>query len=125
MKLSQLLLGLLTPIIFTTSYASNFNFMKDSAMSYFNSKDTALMSANIENALNHTADGKKSTWKNPNTTAWGYAAPSNTTKRNGTLCRNLKIYNEAEKVPGVVNYTFCKIKGRWKIDLSFSYRSNK
>ncbi len=96
-------------------YAGNYNFLNDSAISYFTQTDTDMMSANMQHALNRTPDGKKSSWKNPQTTAWGYAIPSQTRRQNGTTCRQLKIFNEAKKRTGVSNYLFCKIKGEWKI----------
>lgn len=95
--------------------ASNYTFLNDSAITRFTSKDNQLMQANIFNALDHTADGKKSSWKNPASGAWGYAMPYKTTKAEGTVCRHLTIYNEAAHIPGKQTYTFCKLKGKWKI----------
>ncbi len=89
--------------------------MDDTAISFFDNQDTQMMSTTIQNALNRTPDGKKSSWKNSSTGAWGYAIPSNTSKRNGTICRKLTLFNEAQNRSGVSTYLFCKIKGEWKI----------
>lgn len=114
MKIKILFLTFLSCISFTTLYASNYSFMHDSAIFHFDDNDTTMMSANIQYTLDRTRDGKKSIWKNPNTHAWGYAIPSRTVKRNGTTCRALEVFNEADKVRGTSSYTFCKIKGEWK-----------
>lgn len=106
---------LLSSILSSTLFASNLSFMRDSAISYFSDTDTNMMFANVKSALSHNPDGKKSTWKNPTTGAWGYAIPSHTRQQNGTTCRNVKIFNEAKDRTGVSSYVFCRIKGEWKI----------
>jgi hypothetical protein len=116
MKTIQIfLISFLSCIFATTAYASNYSFLNDSPISNFTSQDTAMMSANIQTALDLKSDDKKSSWKNPNTGAWGYAIPSHTTRQNGTICRNLTVFNEAKKIPGMSTYTYCKINGIWKI----------
>ena len=108
-------MGLLGCIISGHLIAGNYSFMRDSAMSYFTNTDTNMMYSNILKTLNNNPDGKKSSWKNPSTNAWGYAVASKAPQNNGTRCRNVKIFNEAKGRSGMSNYVFCKIKGEWKI----------
>ncbi len=116
MKTTQIfLISFLSCIFSANIYASNYSFLNDSAISNFTNQDAAMMSANIQTALNSKSDGKKASWKNPNSGAWGYAIPSHTIRQNGTICRNLTIFNEAKKIPGLSKYTYCKINGAWKI----------
>jgi len=116
MKIVQvILISLLSCIVSTDLIAGNYSFLKDSAISYFTDTDTNMMSANIQNTLNNTPNGKKSVWKNSTTHAWGYAIPSQAQKRNGAICRHLNVFNEANNRSGVSNFVFCKINGAWKI----------
>jgi surface antigen len=113
--LKQAAIAIIASAAFTqATLASNLNFLEYSPISYFTAKDSALMQANSDYALDHTKDGQKSSWNNPQTGAWGYAIPANTTRTNGTTCRDLTIYNNAHKTPGQATYHFCKINGQWK-----------
>ncbi|EKD53819.1 MAG: hypothetical protein ACD_60C00149G0018 [uncultured bacterium] len=97
------------------SFSSNVSFLNYSSIFYFQGNDKNLMMSNLMNALSNYADGKKASWKNPKTGAWGYAIPSNTRTQNGLRCRNVKVFNEANNVTGASNYTFCKYGNNWKI----------
>ncbi len=98
-----------------SSIASNINFLNFSAMNFFRGNDLQLMKTNTERALIQVQDGKKASWRNPETGSWGYAIPSNTSRANGMTCRNLKIANTARGVSGAATYRFCKVNGQWKI----------
>ena len=99
----------------TSALALNFSFLNNAAVSYFSNGDYKLMESAADQALDQGKDGQKITWKNPNTTAWGYFIPKNTTRKNGVVCRNLTIFNSAKDVTGLATYPFCKLNGDWKI----------
>ena len=97
------------------SYADNWSFLNGSVITYFTDQDNNLMEANVIKALNQTPDGKKSSWKNPGTGAWGYAIPSKTALHNGNRCRTITVFNSARQTTGQAMYRLCKIKNQWEI----------
>lgn len=115
MKLCLTIVFVTLGLFITPIFASNYGFLNDSAATYFQDRDEEMMSANAFYALNHVSDGKKVSWKNPSTHAWGYAIPSNTVRQHGSLCRYLKIFNNARGVTGVSTYFLCKVGKQWKI----------
>lgn len=110
----SLVIGLLI-FLLGVVFAGNYSFMNDSTFAYFHGKDKSYMTSNAMNALNHVSDGKKSTWKNPDTGAWGYAIPSKTTNQNGRVCRNLLMFNNAHDMTNSAAYRFCLFGRDWKI----------
>ncbi len=102
-------------LVSTYSYADNWSFLDGSAITYFTDQDKNLMEANLISTLNKTPDGKKSSWKNPHTGAWGYAIPSKTRSENGNRCRTVTVFNSARQTTGQAMYRLCKIKNEWEI----------
>jgi hypothetical protein len=100
--------------ICSSASASNYNFLNQSPISYFDQDDTTLMTDNVNTALNSARDGQKVTWRNPKTDAWGFAIPLHSTTKNGVRCRYIKILNSARRVSEDSRYLFCKIHGEWK-----------
>lgn len=116
MKIKQQISFLILLFIIPTTllFASNYSFLDNSALTFFTDTDKNLMMKNIMTALNRYSDGKKASWKNPQTGAWGFAIPSHTATKKGLTCRNLKIFNSASRVTGESNYRLCKFKKEWK-----------
>ncbi len=95
--------------------ASNDMFMYNMPVAYFTTEDTQLFTHTVKQALDHSRDGSKLTWKNPKTQAHGYVTPSHTTMQKGQRCRMLEIYNSAQTVSNKSSYEFCRINNEWKI----------
>lgn len=116
MKLAyKLVVTVLFSLFCITAYADNWTFLDGSAITYFTNKDKDLMEGNVLSALNRLPDGKKSTWKNPATGAWGYAIPSKTAIKNGNRCRTVTVFNSARQTTGQAVYRLCKINNQWEI----------
>ncbi len=112
----KLFLSIALGFLYTSPlYAYNTSFLSYSAIYYFNSQDTQLMKAAIQQGLNSTKDGVKVSWRNPHSTAFGYVIPSNTSNKNGVTCRDLKLFNSARKVTGESQFRYCKLNGVWKV----------
>lgn len=92
-------------------YAFYMNFLHDAPINYFTKQDTEMATTTIYGALENAKDGKKVSWRNSQSGAYGYVIPSNTQKN----CRNLKIFNSAQSITSITNYKFCKLNGEWKI----------
>lgn len=97
------------------SLAFNENFLTYSPVSYFTKEDIKLYVAAKDQALNHASDGQKVSWSNPKSGSYGYFIPTNTTVKNGLTCRQVTIFNVANKVPGKSTYHVCKINNVWKV----------
>ncbi len=100
-------------VTLTTVLASNFTFLTDAPVSYFTNQDWDLYTAAQQKAV-QTKDGVKTSWKNPDTGAWGFFIPSNTHNENGTTCRDLKVVNVAKQRSGESTYKICKTAQGWK-----------
>lgn len=115
MKTLIMLLTLCASLFAITAQASNFYFLNESAIRYFNDMDWKLYEAAQSKALNNTPDNKKVSWKNPNKNHSGYLIPSQSTHVNGMPCRYLQIFTNADGLTGLSSFQFCKINGEWKI----------
>lgn len=94
---------------------AQYYFLNDATITYFTDEDSEIYGNAQYDALNHHGDGAKVSWSNPNTGAHGYFIPSNTTRKNGMLCRTLTIVNFAEHRSGQAMFKFCKIHNEWKV----------
>ena len=113
----KILINVLIALVFFMSFplrSDNYSFLDDTAGQYFNEQDWAIYLKAQNLALNQYRDGSKLTWRNPATGSHGSFVPMNTMRKNGLLCRNLKIENNANYRTGVTTLTFCKNKGEWK-----------
>ncbi len=116
--MKKILLRCCFSIVFCTvsfsANASNYSFLADSPISFFNDQDAKIYAATLQDTLNNHRDGSKVSWKNPKSTAFGYMIASNTTKHNGVLCRNLTTYTDVKKRTSQSTFKFCKMKGVWR-----------
>src|SRR5471030_2723008 len=113
---------LLALLVFTSTLptwvmSANLNFMNssDSAVRFFTDNDWKLFNSAVETALNKSPNGKKVSWKNPDSGSYGFVTPLNKFKKNGTTCRDLKMANNANNRTGQYTFTFCKYPSGWKI----------
>jgi len=102
-------------ILSSNLYAVNMQFLKYSPVAEFTSEDFAMLQAAGVKALNDNSDGKSNEWKNPETNHSGSVTPLGSSTIDGMQCRKTKITNQTETNKGEVVFTFCKVKGRWKV----------
>jgi hypothetical protein len=94
--------------------ASNYFFLKDSIVGRdFSDADMEILMKNIQLALN---EGRKVTWKNPETGNGGVITPGKPAKWKGLDCRYTEILNSSRTRQSVTQYKFCKTaEGDWKV----------
>ncbi|MBX3709042.1 MAG: hypothetical protein KIT56_00155 [Gammaproteobacteria bacterium] len=110
-----ILLSIFFSTVSLSSFGSNYNFLSNTAMSYFTKEDWNLSRMALHDALNHYKDGAKVAWKNPRSGSYGAFLPSRTIYAKGAVCRHLKIMNVANLMHEDATYTFCKLHNEWKI----------
>lgn len=98
----------------TMATASNFYFLKDSIIGRdFSDADMELLVKNVQLALN---EGRKVSWKNPETGNGGVITPGEPVKWKGLDCRYTEILNKTSTRQSVSQYKFCKTaEGDWKV----------
>jgi hypothetical protein len=117
MKKTLMLLISLMVCYFTSfsTFAYEFNFLKDAPASYFTDQDWQMYKNTAKNALNNQRDGSKVSWKNPKSGNGGHFQLIKTSVKNGLTCRQLKVFTYARKRTDVANYEVCKYSSGWKI----------
>lgn len=105
----------LTAVVSVNLYASNCDFLRNTAMTFFTKEDLQLSKAAQVKALNHFKDGQAVAWKNPKTGSHGIFSPLRTVNVNGDVCRDLKMVNSSHLVHEKATYRFCKMHDVWKI----------
>ncbi len=98
----------------TSALASNYGFLNNTAMTYFTQQDWQLFNKAQRMALG-SRDGVRIQWKNPQSGSYGYIVPSNTTRHNGTTCRDLTFVTTANLVNGQATERFCRNGNQWEI----------
>jgi 17 kDa outer membrane surface antigen len=96
------------------AFSFNSDFLHDSAARTFDSEDWTLLNAAGDKAL-QLPNGKKAAWKNPKTGHEGTIQPLNKINKNGTTCRDLRIFNRDQHNTDRYVFMFCKYKEGWKI----------
>src|SRR3990167_9059232 len=105
---------LVLSLISFPAFSFNARFLENSPEQSFSADDLTMFDAASEKALNNLPDGAKTTWQNPQTGNGGYFQPLSTIKKNGLLCRNLKIMNYNRATSDQYVFMFCKYKSGWK-----------
>ena len=97
------------------AFSTDFSFLFNSPVRFYNAEDWKLLQAAAETALNNTPNGVKVNWSNPKTGSSGFLQPLNKITKNGLMCRNLKIFNNASGTQDQYVFMFCKYKSGWKV----------
>jgi len=99
------------------SSAQNVGFLKDSAVSYFEDKDVAMMMQAADDVLNDEQAPAMREWKNAETGNSGKTEVLKAFKDSaGIACKRLQFSNLAHNgVAGRSAYTFCKQTDKWMI----------
>lgn len=107
--------ALLSLLVITSANAFNMSFLSYSPAYYFTAQDWKIMKGTADNVLSHGRDNVQVTWSNPKTGANGIFTPYSKFSQNGTICRKMKIFNEAHNQTGEATYLFCSIRNEWKL----------
>ena len=102
-------------ILSSNLYAVNMQYLRYSPVTEFTPEDFSMLQNSGVKALNDNVDGKTNSWTNPETNHSGSITPLNSSVIDGMQCRKTKITNQTETNKGEVVFTFCKVKGRWKV----------
>ena len=90
--------------------------MRASPLSVFTDTDWEMMRENARATLDEAADGKTSSWENPDTGHKGAVSVLSTYEEGGRRCRKAKFTNEARGMTGIQTHRLCKVEdGTWKI----------
>ena len=106
--------GIMLP---TLAAPQNMGFWKDSAVSYFDDKDVALMMQTADEALNDTNSPSTREWKNAASGNSGKAEVLSAFKNSaGTPCKRVRFSSLVHNgVTGSSAYTYCKQAEKWMI----------
>ena len=104
-------------IAVTPASAGNLGFLEKSPLGYFKGDDMELMRQNAQKVLDDPSAQAKQSWSNPKTGSSGFAQVRGEFKgSDGTPCRRLRIFNQANGIKGDATYTVCKYPDRgWVI----------
>src|SRR5690349_16404133 len=109
----KLILGACFFILSLPVLSSNYNFLSDTAASYFTQEDWNIFNKTQRMALNSSKTGVKIKWQNPNSGSYGYMIPGKMTRENGMTCRTITFYNTANLINGGGTNKFCKSQNKW------------
>ena len=96
--------------------AGNYSFLDEAPAKHFTEQDIQLLTDAVNDALDNSADGKITGWRNPQTKASGKLKPLKTYRSHGTTCRRLQIANKADGLKNNVAFNFCRqADNTWKL----------
>ena len=116
MKKTALLLACVFSAAFCTpAYAINWvPLLHNTPAERFTEDDMRMFAASVNKALGETADGQTVSWENPATKARGSIVVEQTGTRDGLICKNIRITNEARNRKATQVLTLCQEKsGEW------------
>ena len=115
-QISRLASGLIITAFSLPVLALNFSFLNNSPVESFTKEDRKMQGDTADKALATLANGKKLAWKNPKSGNGGFVEPLSTIKRDGMICRNLKVFNQDNKNrTDEYVFLFCKYRDGWKM----------
>ena len=98
------------------AHAINMRFLAETPYAQFSPADKKTMKANVERALDETADGATLDWRNEASGASGSITPQRSFERDGRKCRELRIQNTFRTRRGDGLHTFCQDPaGTWQL----------
>lgn len=97
--------------------ASNWQWMRDTAVRSFDEQDWALLENTVQQMLDQGADGDSQEWQNPETGNAGSVQVLDTRDTDEGICRNVLITNTAKQKAGATRLIYCRqADSSWKID---------
>jgi surface antigen len=113
---AMLLVMLLSLFAFNVSAVNMMFLSKESPAAKFSDADWQYLNQAIKHALTTVEDGASYDWKNPASPASGSLEVLESTTRDGTPCRRMRMTNFYGEAKGVVEFLFCKQPdGEWKV----------
>jgi surface antigen len=112
-----LLLVMLMSLFAFNASAVNMMFLsKESPAAKFSDADWQYLNQAITHTLTTVEDGASYHWKNPASPASGSLEVLESSTRDGTPCRRMRMTNFYGEAKGVVEFLFCKQPdGEWKV----------
>jgi surface antigen len=100
-----------------TAHAANLGFLGNAPISRMTAEDVDLLYAAAVDALEHSANGVRTGWENPSTSAAGTFMPTqNFSGPAGEHCRQLQVTSRAGGLRNQLSLPLCKQPdGTWKI----------
>ncbi|MDH3451140.1 MAG: RT0821/Lpp0805 family surface protein [Gammaproteobacteria bacterium] len=96
--------------------AGNYSFLDEAPAKHFTDQDIQLLTDAVNDALENSADGNITAWRNPETDASGKLKPLETYQSEGITCRRLQIANKAGGLKNNVAFNFCRqTDNTWKL----------
>jgi len=119
-SLQQCIRGLLIGLacLAQGAQAANLGAFADAPYTYFNEKDREIFHENLNRTLNDAQDNELRTWSNPSTGSAGEITPVRGFERAGQVCREVKMFNQAQGRRNQSLQVFCKQPdGAWKWEM--------
>lgn len=97
-------------------HAANIQFLESAPAGQFDDRDWELLREAVVELLDDADDGATGTWKNENNGHHGELVLIRSYEEFGTICRRVKITNEAGDFKATSMRDLCKDKeGKWKV----------
>ncbi|KPJ90787.1 MAG: hypothetical protein AMJ55_12985 [Gammaproteobacteria bacterium SG8_15] len=108
-----MLFGLFT----VNAHAINLMFLsKEAPARRYSDEDWQYLNRAIDHTLENVDDGASYRWNNPASPASGLLEVLESSIRNGTPCRRMRLTNFYDDMRGVTEFVFCKqSEGEWKV----------
>ena len=115
--ISVLLLVMLFGLFTGNVHAINLMFLsKEAPARRYSDEDWQYLNHAIDHTLENVDDGASYRWNNPASPASGLLEVLESSMRNGTPCRRMRLTNFYEDMRGVTEFVFCKqSEGEWKV----------
>ena len=112
-----ILLFLLFSLYAMNASAINLMFLsKEAPARRFSDQDWQYLNLAIDHALVNVEDGASYRWNNPASPASGLLEVIESSMRDDTPCRRMRLINFYEDIKGVTEFVFCKQSdGEWKV----------
>ena len=115
--ISVLLIVMLFGLFTVNAYAINLMFLsKEAPARRYSDEDWQYLNRAIDHTLENVDDGASYRWNNPASPASGLLEVLESSIRNGTPCRRMRLTNFYDDMRGVTEFVFCKqSEGEWKV----------
>lgn len=111
-----LLVTVLSLCAFNASAINLMFLSKEAPARRFSDQDWQYLNLAIDHALVNVEDGASYRWNNPASPASGLLEVIESSRRDDTPCRRMRLINFYEDIKGVAEFVFCKQSdGKWKV----------
>jgi len=111
-----LLVTVLSLYAFNASAINLMFLSKEAPARRFSDEDWQYLNRAIDHTLVNVEDGASYRWNNPASPASGLLEVLESSMRDGTSCRRMRLTNFYDDIKGVTEFVFCKQSdGEWKV----------